>query len=189
MSLEFDEGHETRDRTRYVWIGVALMLAAMVGALLLVMRPAQDKSITRARVKHILIEFDRNNPADYTRALKEASEVRKKLLDGGDFTALAKEYSDDELTARKGGDMGWVKYGELVNMIDEFIWQHPTNELSEIIRSPYGLHLVVVTERQLSEADRYEQELKRKVFGDAPPEDATAPPAAVSASPDAGQPE
>lgn len=164
MNWEHDSGEEARDRTPLLWIGVVVLVVGMVAALWAVTK-AERAQETRAHVSHILLKFDPLDEADRERALKTAQEVRQKIIEGADFDAMAEEYTEDEITQPRGGDLGWVSKGILVTPVDQVIWQIPIGEVSGAIESQYGIHLVMVEERTISELDQYEQHIRDRVFG------------------------
>lgn len=96
-----------------------------------------------------------------------AIEVRAKLDSGGDFTALAKEFSKDENTKDKGGDMGWVPKG-LYPELDEAAFSLPVATPSQPIATPNGYYILLVTEKKDSSAISEEalQILKSKALSD-----------------------
>ncbi len=84
-------------------------------------------------------------------------EVYEKLESGGDFVALAAEYSEDPGSALNGGDLGWTAGNEFVPAFRNAMHGTPTGELSEPFRSQYGWHVLEVQERReqdLSEETR-----------------------------------
>ena len=91
--------------------------------------------------------------ADWEDALTEAEEVRKELADGGDWTALAAEYSDDPGSKEVGGDLGVVSKGQMVPEFDESVFSLAKDEISQPIKSSYGYHIIQVTD--ITEAKQY----------------------------------
>jgi len=85
-----------------------------------------------AMARHILVKT------------KEESEKLKQRLDNGeDFDKLAKKYSVCP-SAKKGGDLGEVKPGQMVKSIDNVIFKKPINKVHGPVKSKFGYHLVVV---------------------------------------------
>jgi foldase protein PrsA len=94
------------------------------------------------RASHILFK-----PEDKAKA--EA--ILKELNDGGDFAALAKANSVDTATASKGGDLGWPSTA-YVSEFETALSKLKVGETSELVQSPYGWHIIRVTdERQGSQ--------------------------------------
>jgi len=76
-------------------------------------------------------------------------QVREQIAQGADFAALAKEHSQDEASAAKGGDMGLIKRGQTIKPLENEIFSLKTDEVSkEPVKSLLGVHLVQVTEIQ-----------------------------------------
>ena len=59
---------------------------------------------------------------------------------------------------------------ELAGPIDQYIWMAEVNQISDVITTNYGYHLVFVTKRTISETTQYERDLQESVFGDEEPE-------------------
>lgn len=163
MSWESDSPAKERDRTKLLWAGVAGLFALMLGALWLATGSGAHHS--RVRAKHVLVSFDPSDPADRARALETINGLRQDILDGQSFSKIAREYSSDENSRKRGGDLGWVERNSLADAMEEYVWGAPLNQLSDVILTGFGFHLVIVTGRQVSDADRYEQELRRRTFG------------------------
>ena len=79
---------------------------------------------------------------------KEAQDIVKKLEDGEDFAALAKEYSIDEGTKENGGELGFFGRGEMVEEFDQVAFDLKKDEISEPIKSNFGYHIIEVHEKQ-----------------------------------------
>ena len=91
--------------------------------------------------------------ADWEDALSEAEKVRQELVDGGDWTALAAEYSDDPGSKEAGGELGVVSKGQMVPEFDESVFSLAKDEISQPIKTSYGYHIIQVTE--ITEAKQY----------------------------------
>jgi foldase protein PrsA len=83
--------------------------------------------------------------ADWAKALATAQEVRRKLTAGGDWTALAAQYSGDFATKDKGGDMGTVYEGEQIKEFEDAAFALELNELSQPIKTVYGYEIIKAT--------------------------------------------
>ena len=71
----------------------------------------------------------------------EAEKLKMRLDTGEDFAKLAKKHSTCN-SAKRGGDLGEVKPGQMVNSIDHVIFKKPTNKVHGPIKSKFGFHLV-----------------------------------------------
>ncbi|MDQ7986244.1 peptidylprolyl isomerase [Pseudomonas sp. G34] len=101
----------------------------------------------KIHVAHILV---RTNPglseAERQALLTKASAIHTKANSQEDFTALAKEYSEDQLSAQHGGDLGWLQEGAIDPAFSTRIFAMKAGELSEPIVTPFGFHIVKVLE-------------------------------------------
>ena len=101
------------------------------------------------RASHILIAVKENaSPEDTLAAYKKAEEVKKKLKNGGDFSALAMEYSDDPSAKTNGGDLGYFTAFYMVYPFESAAYNTKEGEISEIVRSKFGYHVLKVTDRR-----------------------------------------
>ncbi len=119
-------------------------------------RGDQSVVITEYKVRHILIKPDTiRSPA---KAKEIASNIRREIEIGSDFAALARRFSDDPLSAAKGGDLGWVRADKLVPGFANVMTNLPLNELSDVSFSKFGFHLIEVLETR--ESDISEEQIK-----------------------------
>ena len=157
---EKDLGEEPKDRTWLLWLGVLVLLGAMAAALWISSRGQQDT--TRVRVKHLLVQCNHADPVDRAGALERAKELRRRIEQGERFSKLAKEYSGDEFSSARGGDLGYYPRGKFEKDFEAYVWNAPIGQLSEPIQTSRGFHLIVVVDRHISEADQYEMKLEKK---------------------------
>jgi peptidyl-prolyl cis-trans isomerase D len=66
------------------------------------------------------------------------------------FAETAGDYSDDEVTGVKGGDLGWVKRGQLRGALDSVAFALDPGKVSNVIRTEGGYHLLMVAERRVT---------------------------------------
>ena len=85
-----------------------------------------------AIVRHILVK---------DRALAE--QLKKKLQSGADFAKIAQQYSTCN-SAKRGGELGEVKKGQLVSVIDKLVFSAAERELHGPVKSPFGFHLLEI---------------------------------------------
>lgn len=109
-------------------------------------------------IKHILIT---KTPNDET-AKTKAEEIFTKLQQGQDFTTLAKQYSQDQNTAPNGGNLGWVAKGETEPNFETAAFSlNKTNDLSNIIQSSFGYHIIKLNDKREAKIKSFEEVLNQ----------------------------
>lgn len=110
-------------------------------------RSRRDNSvIEQTRARHILIQT--SELVDDDAAQRQLSEVRQRILDGEDFSALAREHSDDIGSMLQGGDLGWANPGQMVPAFEQVMARSEPGEISEPFQSSFGWHILQVQERR-----------------------------------------
>jgi peptidyl-prolyl cis-trans isomerase D len=101
----------------------------------------------QVRARHILIKVpqDASDEAKGAAADKIAG-LKKKIAAGADFAAVAKENSQDEGSAKDGGDLGFFTRGRMVKEFEDAAFSLQPGEMSEIVETPFGFHLIKVEE-------------------------------------------
>lgn len=107
---------------------------------------APAEAVTQTHVRHILLRpSEILSPQD---ARNKLLGLRERIQNGEDFAALARAHSDDAGSAASGGDLGWASPGQMVPEFEKAMNTLKPNQLSEPVRSSYGLHLIQVLERR-----------------------------------------
>ena len=115
--------------------------------------------ITQTNVRHILVMPNEiRSDAD---AKARIDQIYNKLTNGGDFTELAKEYSDDPGSAVNGGDLGWINPGDMVPAFDNMMNDIAPGQLSQPFKSKFGWHVLEVEGRK--ETDMGEQVQRNQI--------------------------
>ena len=111
----------------------------------------REKFVQPEQVKasHILIRV----PSEATEQVKTEKRtkmelIRARLKQGEKFADVAKEVSEDPGSAASGGDLGYFGRGAMVPQFDVAAFSLKTNELSDIITTPFGYHVLIVTDRK-----------------------------------------
>ena len=73
----------------------------------------------------------------------EAEKLRSRILNGEKFDVLAKKYSTCT-TAKKGGDLGEVRPGQLVKSVEQVIFKKTLNKVHGPVKSKFGYHLIEI---------------------------------------------
>ena len=123
------------------------------------------------KARHILVRFKgsavplRTGQKELSdeEALAKAQELRKQLLAGADFIALAKAESDDVGSGANGGDLGTFKHGQMVGAFETAAFALPVGQLSEPVKTPFGYHLIKVEEKQTKSLEDAKAEITDKL--------------------------
>ena len=119
----------------------------------------------QVHARHILITAgkaespDAPSPAapsekDKAAARATAEQVLKRARAGEDFAALAKQFSSDPGSKDKGGDLGWFAAGQMVPEFDKAAFALKPGQISDLVESQFGFHIIKVEERRMGEKDR-----------------------------------
>jgi peptidyl-prolyl cis-trans isomerase SurA len=81
-------------------------------------------------------------------ALTRIRDIKSKLDKGADFAELAKEYSEDPATAKRGGDLGFTKRGDFVKEFEEIAFSLSIGQVSDIVQTQFGFHIIKLNERR-----------------------------------------
>ncbi|MGD2118735.1 MAG: peptidylprolyl isomerase [Chromatiales bacterium] len=119
---------------------------------------AEKALVTQTHARHILINTGETVSDDDARTRLEQLYIR--LQGGEDFATLARSHSDDKVSAIKGGDLGWVSPGSVVEKFQQEMDKLQPNELSQPFRTNFGWHLLEVLERR--QHDNTEQILREQ---------------------------
>jgi parvulin-like peptidyl-prolyl isomerase len=115
-------------------------------------------------LRNILIKPKENVEVEKTLGL--AKDILKRLRDGEDFAALAKEYSDGP-NAQEGGLMIDVKKGDLLPEIEVIVFNLKKGEMSDIVQTSLGYHIFKVEERKerrTKELSEVKHEVEEAIF-------------------------
>ncbi|MEY3398582.1 MAG: hypothetical protein RL220_1176 [Bacteroidota bacterium] len=117
---------------------------------------AYDHMKTEVRASHILVKCDAGaSPEDTLKAYNKAMTIRKRLLDGEDFAAVAKgkEGSDDPSAKDNGGDLGYFSAFDMVYPFEKAAYETPVGSYSMPVRTKYGYHIVKPVDRRPSRGE------------------------------------
>ena len=110
--------------------------------------PAQFIRPEAVKVSHILIKVDPSADDDQREKAKTAiEELHAKVKSGEDFVELAKQHSQGP-NSEKGGDLGFIVRGQTPKPIEEAAFKLKPGDVSNIIQTEIGYHLIKATEKQ-----------------------------------------
>jgi peptidyl-prolyl cis-trans isomerase C len=108
---------------------------------------ASDFESRSVHVAHMLIRTNRKMGEIERKAkLTTAQEAYSKLRTGEPFEKVAEKYSEDKLSAKKGGDLGWIKEGSIDARFSKQAFSVPAGEISEPFETAFGFHVLKVIE-------------------------------------------
>lgn len=95
-----------------------------------------------------IVKYPPENKKAETQAREKLLDLRKRILEGERFSTLAVLYSDDEGTASKGGELGFRTQDELDPEFADAAFSLQEGEVSGIVESAYGFHIIKLLERE-----------------------------------------
>jgi len=87
------------------------------------------------------------------KAEEDLAALKKRIDEGEDFAVLAAVYSADKTSAENGGELGFISRNELVNEFASAAFRLANNEVSDIVETEYGLHIIQMIERRGEKAN------------------------------------
>lgn len=115
--------------------------------------------ITQTHARHILIKTSELVPEN--EAKNRLSEIKQRIDNGADFAAQAKLYSEDG-SAAQGGDLGWLSPGETVSEFEGPMEALKVKQISGLVQSGFGWHLIQVLERRDTDVSAEQKKLQAR---------------------------
>jgi peptidyl-prolyl cis-trans isomerase C len=110
-----------------------------------------------AKVSHILIAVDgKAGPEAKEQARQKAQEVRKEILEGGDFAEMAREHSACD-SASVGGDLKYIKKGYMPRAFEKVAFSMEKGSLSGVVETRFGYHIIKVFDKRPAAVIPYEE--------------------------------
>lgn len=110
--------------------------------------PSASKMPERVRASHILLTFDKNDPASEQAKLNEINAIREKIVKGDDFALMAKTHSQDPGSKDLGGDLNYFTRGRMVKEFEDAAFSLEPGQVSGPVKTEFGYHLIRVTDKQ-----------------------------------------
>jgi parvulin-like peptidyl-prolyl isomerase len=125
--------------------------------------PAFFFSPEQVRASHILILVSPDaGEEEKSEARSRITEIRKRIVAGEDFAELAGQFSEDN-SSMNGGDLGFFQREQMVKPFADAAFSLGIGELSEVVTTQYGFHLIRVTDRKAESVVPFEQ-VQLKIF-------------------------
>jgi len=110
---------------------------------------AYERGLEEIDVDHILISLHFNAyPQDSIIAYNKISSIREKAINGEDFETLAKKYSEEPSAKETGGKLGYFSVFSMLYSFETAAYNTKVGEISEIVRSEYGYHIIKINDRR-----------------------------------------
>ena len=111
--------------------------------------------LREVRASHILVSTE-----------AQAKDILQQIRKGADFAALAREYSRDPGSAAKGGDLGYFSTGSMVEAFDKAAFGLKPGEVSGIIKTQFGYHVLKVIDSRLRKFPGAKEEIEKVALRD-----------------------
>ena len=120
---------------------------------------ARYRKPEQRRASHILIRADKGAPEAQVKAAQDkAAEILALVkTTPADFSKLAKQHSQDPGSAANGGDLGFFGRGMMVKPFEEATYALQENQVSEVVRSDFGFHIIKLTGVRPEQAQKFEE--------------------------------
>lgn len=111
-------------------------------------KTAYDRLTEEVKASHILIAVKSVAPEDTIAAFEKLSALRQRVVDGEDFTALAKQFSEDPSAKQNGGSLGYFTALQMVFPFEDAAYNLQVGEVSQPVRTRFGYHLIRLEDRR-----------------------------------------
>ncbi|MFO7891591.1 MAG: peptidylprolyl isomerase [bacterium] len=102
---------------------------------------------TYATVRHILLMTQNKSNEEKTKIYRQMEQILEQARSGKDFAELAKKYSEDQGSQETGGLYENFPRGQMVKPFEEASFNTPVGEISDIVATQYGYHIIKVLNR------------------------------------------
>lgn len=121
--------------------------------------------IPQVRASHILIDFyDEDGQVDSSSARARIDSIAMMLKAGADFAALAAQYSEDQGSKVNGGDLNYFERRMMIKEFDEVAFNLEVGQVSDIISTPYGYHIIKLTDKKAQPSLDEDRENLKKIY-------------------------
>ena len=126
---------------------------------------AAESPAVQVHARHIMM----TPPIEATQAQRDSvraalEELRARIAGGARFEDLARQFSQDAGSAQSGGDLGFFARGDMVQPFEDAVMALEPGELSEVVETPMGLHLIRVEERRVQDFEEIAPQFRASVM-------------------------
>ena len=137
-------------KIRYVLIDIEAMRAKVVVPQADIERAYNNNSQQyetpeQVRASHILLKTEGKDDATVK---AKAEELLKQARAGADFAELAKKNSEDEASAKNGGDLDYFGRGRMVPEVDQAVFAMQPGQISDLVKTQYGYHVIKLADKK-----------------------------------------
>jgi peptidyl-prolyl cis-trans isomerase D len=122
----------------------------------------------KVHARHILIKVNPGAKSEEKiEAEKKAEEILSLIKGGKPFERLALMYSQDQATAKEGGDLGFSPRGQLIKEFDDIVFDLKPGEVSGVVETKFGFHIIKVEEIKEERTKPFEEakeEIREKLI-------------------------
>ena len=118
------------------------------------------------RTSHIMVSVPKNpTPEDTLKAYQSIKGILSRLKNGEQFVELARQFSDDKTSGKRGGDLGFFGLNRMVKPFENAAFALKNiGDLSPIVRSPFGYHIIRLEDRQMAKSYEESKENLKRLF-------------------------
>lgn len=121
--------------------------------------------IPQIRASHILVDFyDEDGQMDSSSARARIDSIATMLKNGADFAELATQYSEDQGSKINGGDLNYFERRMMIKEFDEVAFSLEVGQISDIVTTPYGFHIIKLTDKKPQPTIEEEKENLKKIY-------------------------
>ncbi len=121
----------------------------------------------RVRARHILLSLpSQATPQQRDSVFDDMGAIIRRIEGGESFESVASEVSQDVGTRDQGGDLGWFGRGDMVKPFEEAAFALRLGELSPVVQTPFGLHLIRVDEREAPSFETARDDFRAQVIAE-----------------------
>jgi len=111
--------------------------------------PSENLPYYNAEVELLqLVMYPKPSEEEKEATREKLQDIKQQILDGADFSLFADSLSQDPGSAARGGDLGFFRKGQMVGNFEDVAFKLAPGELSRIVETDFGFHLIQVLERE-----------------------------------------